>query len=123
MALLRGVSLAVTIALMAMTAYAWGRRLDMSRGGLRHLRKGLSLACASSILLAGVSTLWLGASTRGFNFLFVVSALAGNLLNATSLLYGLRELNGETVSAGLLIVVAQLLWLVFGFLVLRSGGA
>ena len=123
MFLLRGVSLAVMVLLAAMTAYVWGRRLDMSKGGLRHLRKGLSLSCISSILLAGASTLWIGASTRGFNFLFVVLAAVGNLSNLTSLLYGLRELNGETVCAGLLIVLAQLLWVVFAMLVLKSGGS
>lgn len=123
MVLLRGLAVVAMIAVVAMTAYAWGRRLDMSRGGLRHLRKSLSLACFSSILLAGVSTVWVGSTTRGFNFLFVVSAVVGNLSSVTSLLYGLRELNGESVFAGLLFVLMQLLWLVFGILVLKSGGA
>jgi hypothetical protein len=49
-------------------------------------------------------------------------AAVGNLSNAASLVYGLRELTGESVFAGLLIVFAQLLWLFFGIIVMTSTG-
>ena len=119
---LLGASLIVMIALAAMAVYVWRRPLDMSKGGLWHLRKGLALACASSLLLAGVNTLWLVARTTGFDSLFVMVAAVGNLSNAASLVYGLRELTGESVFAGLLIVFAQLLWLFFGIIVMTSTG-
>lgn len=111
------------LALAGMTTYVWGRRLDMSRGGLRHLRKGLLLSSITTLLLAAASTVWLAAPTKGFNFLFVVATVVGNVSNLTSLIYGIHEWNGESVWAALMISMVQLLWVVFGFLVLKSGGA
>jgi hypothetical protein len=119
---LLGASLIALIALASMAVYVWRRPLDMSKGGLRHLRKGLALACFSSILLVGVNTLWLVAKTTGFESLYGLLAAVGNLSNAASLLYGLRELTEESVFAGLLIVFAQLLWILFGIVVMTSTG-
>ncbi len=119
---LLGASVIVSIALACMTVYVWRWPLDMSKGGLRHLRKGLALAFLSSILLVGVSALWLLATTRGLNSLFALLAAVGNLSNAASLIYGFREWAGESVLAGLLILLAQMLWFLFGIAVMTAGG-
>ena len=111
MATLLGASLVVLIALLSMTAYVRRRPPDMSERGLRHFRNGLSLACLSSVILAGAYALWLVATPRSLtpNPLLVLLAAGGNLLNAASLIYGLRELTGESLFVGLLIVFAQLM--------------
>ena len=123
MAALLGAALVVMIALVAMTAYVRRRPPDMSERGLRHFRKGLSLACLSSILLAGAYSLCFVAmpTSPRPNPLLVLLAGGGNLLNAASLIYGLRELSGESLFAGLLMVSGQLLWLWFGIFVMVAG--
>jgi hypothetical protein len=123
MSLLLVAALLVAIAIGSLTAYVWRHPLDMSMGGLRHLRKGLALATGVSVLLVAAYSLWMFALPRGFTPLFVLVAGAGNLANAASLIYGLRELTGFSLAAAMLILLGQMLWISFYVMLSLLGGS
>ena len=123
MTVLLGASLGLLIVLLCMTGYVHYRPPEMSERGLHHFRRGLWLACLSLSALVGVSVLLPHVTWRGFtpNPVLVLLGAGGNMCNAVSFFYCVRELSGESLFAATLIAIAQLLWLCFGIAVLAAG--
>ena len=116
------VAFIVTAAIVAMGAYIDSHPPDASELGIRRLRLGLRLGAASSatvFLLWALMLCFPGAFlTR--NVLLVLLGVAGNVLNLMGLVDCLRELNGESLFAALLLVFSQLLWILYVVRVMLS---
>jgi hypothetical protein len=109
------VALVVTIAIIVMSMYVRSHPPDASERGVRRLRLGLRLGTASSttVLLIFVLMLYFPGSFLTWNLLLVLLGVAGNIVNLMAVVDCLRELNGESLFAALLLVFSQLLWILY----------
>jgi hypothetical protein len=93
---------------------------DAATPAIASLKRGLGLGIFSSISVALLCALMLHyplvqpskASP------FVIFALSGNILNLTAGIYCLRELNGESLLAGMLLLFNQILWILYALRVI-----
>jgi hypothetical protein len=116
------VAFIVTAAIVAMGAYIKSHPPDASELGVRRLRLGLRLGTASSAtaFLVWVLMLCFPGAFLTRNVLLVLLGVAGNIVNVMGLVDCLRELNGESLFAALLLVFSQLLWILYVVRVMLS---
>jgi hypothetical protein len=116
------VAFVVTLAIIVMGAYVKSHPPDASELGVRRLQLGLRLGTASSstVLLIFVLMLYFPGPFLTRNLLLVLLGVAGNIVNLMGVVDCLRELNGESLFAALLLVFGQLLWILYVVRVMLS---
>jgi hypothetical protein len=109
------VAFIVTAAIIAMGIYTKSHPPDASELGVQRLRIGLRLGTASSatILLIFVLMICFPGPFLAWNLLLVLLGVAGNIVNLLGVVDCLRELNGESLFAALLLIFSQLLWILY----------
>jgi hypothetical protein len=87
---------------------------DASPDSNRSLQRGLRIGTLSAIgLLLLYIVTYFRPAALGRNAPYVLCALVGNVANLAALVFCLRELNGESLFAALLLVLEQLLWILY----------
>jgi hypothetical protein len=101
--------------LIAMGTYVKAHPPDASATGVLWLRRGLQVGIASStvVLLIYIVMFFFPPVSPSLVWPLILFACAGNILNLVSLVYCLRELNGESLFAALFVLLNQLLWALF----------
>lgn len=105
--------------LYALRAYFRAHPPDSSEVGFRGLQRGLRLGAVSGVALPLVCILlfFRPVGYRG-NLLYLVCALAGNIVNFAGLIDCLREVSGESLVSAFLLIFIQLLWVWYAFMAL-----
>lgn len=105
----------LTGAVLWMWIYMKSHPPEASVTGILWLRRGLRLGTVSStaVLLLYLMTLYFPPVSPSLFWPLTLCALAGNILNLVSLVSCLRELSGESLFAGFLVLLTQILWALF----------
>jgi hypothetical protein len=116
------IPLGLAAALFALGIYFKYRPPDMSAAGARNLQQALWLGSASPIALmllvaAGYFHRHIGP---GLPVLSLVCAYLGNIFNLVAVFLCLSELSGESLFAGLLLLLTQALWVLYALLAVFS---
>jgi hypothetical protein len=95
---------------------------DASEVAVRGLLRGLKLGTASAAALPLLYIWFYFRPTGRGNLPVVVCALAGNIFNLVGVVDCLRELNGKSMFAALLLIFLQLIWIwsLFGAFMLAN---
>jgi hypothetical protein len=100
------------VSLFAMRAYLKTHSPDMSEIELAGLMRGLGFGVASAIALP---LFYIVVNLNGARFLgnlpYVVSALAGNIVNVVGVYGCLRRITAPGLFGGLILLLIQLLWM------------
>ncbi len=116
------VAFVVMAAIVGMGTYIKSHPPDASELGVQRLRIGLRLGTASSaaVLLVYILMFCFPGAFLTRNVFLVLLGVAGNIVNLMGLVDCLRELNGESLFAALLLVFSQLLWILYVVRVMLS---
>jgi hypothetical protein len=108
-------AVAVTAAVFGMGIYVKSHPPEGSQKGILWLRRGLRVAAVSStaILSLFIVMFYFPPVSPSLVWPLMLSAFAGNILNLVSLVYCLRELNGESLCAAFLVLLDQFLWILY----------
>jgi hypothetical protein len=103
-----------------MWVYVKSHPPEASAKGVLWLGRGLRLGTASSIavLLLYIATLFFPPVNPSLFWPLAMCAFAGNILNLISLASCLREINGESLFAGVLVLLVQFLWILYAIRVM-----
>ena len=120
MMILVAIAIAISGAISGFSLYIKSHPPDASIPGISSLRRGLQLGIMSStsVSLLYIVMLFFPLVIPSRNLPFVLCAIGGNLLNLAAGIYCLRELTGESLFAGLLVLLNQLLWILYALRVL-----
>jgi hypothetical protein len=114
-------AVALAVPIPALRLYLKSHPPDVSPAGVQSLLRGLRIGTISSTALPLLFILnYFHPFAFRANLLFFLLALAGNGINLAALVDCLRELSGESLFAGLLLILYQLLWLWWGLMALLS---
>jgi hypothetical protein len=105
----------LTVVLVGMGVYIRSNPPEASPKGVSWLRRGLQLGAGSAmaVLLLLIAILYFEPFSPLLFWPLMSCAFAGSILNLVSLVYCLRERNGESLCAAGFVVLNQFLWILY----------
>ena len=110
----------LTAALCGMGIYVKSHPPEASAKGVFWLQRGLRLGAvsAAAVLLLYIAILYFLPASPSLFCPLMLCAFAGSILNLVSLFYCLRERNGESLCAAVLVLLNQFLWILYAIRVM-----
>jgi hypothetical protein len=105
----------LAVGLYGMRIYIKSHPPQASPKGVFWLHRGLRLGAVSStvLLFLYIGVLYFVPTSPSLFWPLMLPAIGGSVLNLASLIYCLRERNGKSVFAAILVLLNQLLWILY----------